>query len=261
MTRHTLGLAALAVAALVAGCGDKAQQNGEHPVVLIGQVSPLTGPQAHLGKDNENGARLALDEINAAGLSLGGKNVVLEMKSEDDAADPKTATTVAQKLVDEGVAGVIGHLNSGATIPASKIYADAGIPQISPSATAVAYTASGFKTAYRVMTNDAQQGSVLGRFAVTKLGAKKIAIIDDRTAYGQGLADEVEKAAKAAGGDVVAREYTSDRATDFMAILTSIKGKAPDLVFFGGMDPQAAPMAKQMKQLGMTAKFLGGDGV
>jgi branched-chain amino acid transport system substrate-binding protein len=262
MTGHTLHWVAMAVAAaLVAGCGDKPQQNGDNSqTVLIGQASPLTGPQAHLGKDNENGARLALDEINAAGLTLGGKKVVLELKSEDDAADPKTATTVAQKLVDEGVAGIIGHLNSGATIPASKIYSDNGVPQISPSATAVAYTASGFKTAYRVMTNDAQQGSVLGNYAVTKLGAKKIAIIDDRTAYGQGLADEVEKAAKAAGGEVVAREYTSDRSTDFMAILTSIKGKAPDLVFFGGMDPQAAPMIKQMKQLGMQAKFLGGDG-
>ncbi|HWR78421.1 MAG TPA: branched-chain amino acid ABC transporter substrate-binding protein [Thiobacillus sp.] len=259
MTGHTLRWVVVA-AALVAGCGDKPQQNGDNQVVLIGQVSPLTGPQAHLGKDNENGARLALDEINAAGLTLGGKKVVLELKSEDDAADPKTATTVAQKLVDEGVAGVIGHLNSGSTIPASKIYADSGIPQISPSATAVAYTASGFKTAYRVMTNDAQQGAVLGQYAVAQLGAKKIAIIDDRTAYGQGLADEVEKAAKAAGGEVVAREYTSDRSTDFMAILTSIKGKAPDLVFFGGMDPQAAPMIRQMKQLGMQAKFLGGDG-
>jgi len=260
MTGHTLRWAVIAVAAFAAGCGDKPQQAGDSQLVLIGQVSPLTGPQAHLGKDNENGARLALEEINAAGLMLGGKKVVLDMKSEDDAADPKTATTVAQKLVDEGVAGVIGHLNSGSTIPASKIYYDNGIPQISPSATAVAYTASGFNTAYRVMTNDAQQGSVLGNFAVTKLGAKKIAIIDDRTAYGQGLADEVEKAAKAAGGEVVAREYTSDRSTDFMAILTSIKGKAPDLVFFGGMDPQAAPMVKQMKQLGMKAKFLGGDG-
>ena len=259
MTNHTL-VWTLVAAALVAGCGDKAQQNSGDQVVAIGQVSPLTGPQAHLGKDNENGARLALDEINAAGLTLAGKKVVLELKSEDDAADPKTATTVAQKLADEGVVGVIGHLNSGATIPASKIYSDNGIPQISPSATAVAYTASGYKTAYRVMTNDAQQGSVLGNFAVTKLGAKKIAIIDDRTAYGQGLADEVEKAAKAAGGEVVAREYTSDRATDFMAILTSIKGKSPDLVFFGGMDPQAAPMMKQMKQLGMSARFLGGDG-
>jgi branched-chain amino acid transport system substrate-binding protein len=260
MTRHTLGFAALTVAVLVAACGDKPQPADGSQTVLIGQVSPLTGPQAHLGKDNENGARMALDEINAAGLSLGGKKVTLEMRSEDDAADPKTATTVAQKLVDEGVAGMIGHLNSGATIPASKIYSDNGVPQISPSATAVAYTAAGYKTAYRVMTNDAQQGSVLGNYAVTKLGAKKIAIVDDRTAYGQGLADEVEKAVKAAGGEVIAREYTSDRATDFMAILTSIKGKVPDLVFFGGMDPQAAPMAKQMKQLGMSAKFLGGDG-
>lgn len=244
---------------LLGGCGEKQQGDGTK-VVRIGQVSPLTGPQAHLGRDNDNGARLALDEINAKGLTIGGEKVRLELKSEDDGADPKTATTVAQKLVDEGVVGVIGHLNSGATIPASKIYADSNIPQISPSATAVAYTAAGYKTAFRVMTNDAQQGSVLGNFAVTKLGAKKIAIIDDRTAYGQGLADEVDKAVKAAGGEVIAREYTSDRATDFMAILTSIKGKAPDLVFFGGMDPQAAPMLKQMKQLGMNAKFLGGDG-
>ncbi len=260
MTGRTIRWVTVALAALMAGCSDKPQTNGDTQVVLIGQVSPLTGPQAHLGKDNENGARLALDEINAAGLKIGGKTIVLELKSEDDGADPKTATTVAQKLVDEGVVGVVGHLNSGATIPASKIYHDNNIPQISPSATAVAYTASGFKTAYRVMTNDAQQGSVLGTYAVKKLGAKKIAIIDDRTAYGQGLADEVEKAAKAAGGEVVAREYTSDRSTDFMAILTSIKGKAPDLVFFGGMDPQAAPMIKQMKQLGMKAKFLSGDG-
>ncbi len=260
MTTRLLHWATLvATSLLINGCGDKPASNGS-TIVRIGQVSPLTGPQAHLGRDNDNGARLALDEINAQGLMIGGKKITLELKSEDDGADPKTATTVAQKLVDEGVVGVIGHLNSGATIPASKIYADNGIPQISPSATAVAYTASGYKTAYRLMTNDAQQGSVLGNYAVTKLGAKKIAIIDDRTAYGQGLADEVEKAVKASGGEVVAREYTSDRATDFMAILTSIKGRAPDLVFFGGMDPQAAPMLKQMKQLGLTAKFLGGDG-
>ena len=244
---------------LLGGCGEKPPSDGSK-IVRIGQVSPLTGPQAHLGRDNDNGARLAVEEINSQGLTIGGEKIRLELKSEDDGADPKTATTVAQKLVDEGVVGVVGHLNSGATIPASKIYSDNSIPQISPSATAVAYTAAGYKTAYRVMTNDAQQGSVLGNFAVAKLGAKKVAIIDDRTAYGQGLADEVEKAVKAAGGEIVAREYTSDRATDFMAILTSIKGKTPDLVFFGGMDPQAAPMLKQMKQLGMNAKFLGGDG-
>ncbi len=176
-------------------------------------------------------------------------------------ADPRTATIVAQKFVDERVAGVIGHLNSGATIPASKIYYDAGIPEISPSATAIAYTAQGFNTAFRVMTNDEQQGKVLGQFAVTKLGAKRIAIIDDRTAYGQGLADQFEKSAKAAGAEIVAHEFTSDRSTDFMAILTSIKGKNPQLVFFGGMDAQGGPMAKQMKQLGLKAQLLGGDGL
>ena len=254
-------MAALLLGAWLTGCGKQPATTADEAVVRIGQASPLTGPQAHLGKDNDNGARLAMEEINAAGLTLGGKKVRIEMISEDDQADPRTATIIAQKFVDNGVAGVIGHLNSGATIPASKIYHDAGIPQISPSATAIAYTAQGFETAFRVMTNDEQQGKVLGRFAVTKLGAKRIAIIDDRTAYGQGLADEFEKSAKAAGGEIVAREYTSDRSTDFMAILTSIKGKNPQLVFYGGMDAQGGPMAKQMKQLGLNVQLLGGDGV
>ncbi len=240
---------------------DAATGAGGETIVRIGSVSPLTGPQAHLGKDNANGARLAIDEINAAGVTLGGKKFKFELLAEDDQADPRTATVVAQKMVDQHVAGVLGHLNSGTSIPASKIYADAGIPQISPSATAIAYTAQGFKTAYRVMTNDLQQGKVLGEYAVMKLGAKRIAIIDDRTAYGQGLADEVEKAAKAAGGEIVAREFTTDRSTDFLAILTSIKAKNPDVVFYGGMDAQGAPMVRQLHSLGLKAKFLGGDGV
>ncbi len=230
-------------------------------VVKIGSVAPLTGPQAHLGKDQENGVRLALDEANASGVMLGGKKVQFELASEDDQTDPRMATVVAQKLVDGQVKGVIGHLNSGTSIPASKIYSDAGIPQISPSATAVAYTAQGYKTTYRVMTNDSQQGKVLGEFAVNTLGAKKIAIIDDRTAYGQGLADVVEQTAKAAGATIVAHEFTTDKSTDFMAILTTIKGKKPDVIFFGGMDPQGGPMVKQMKSLGLTAKLLGGDGL
>ncbi|MEW6676910.1 MAG: branched-chain amino acid ABC transporter substrate-binding protein [Pseudomonadota bacterium] len=250
------------VSALVAGCGQQAAENAETgDVVRIGSVAPLTGPQTHIGKDNENGARLAIEEINAAGLTLGGKPVKLELLGEDDQADPKTATIVADKLLDAGVVAVIGHLNSGTTIPASKRYHDAGIPQISPSATAVAYTAQGFSNAFRVMANDAQQGKALGEYAVGKLGAKKIAIIDDRTAYGQGLADEFEKAAKAVGGEIVAREFTNDKATDFAAILTNIKGKGADLVFFGGMDPQGGPMAQQMKRLGLAAKLLGGDGL
>ncbi len=258
-SKFVVSALALTLALSLAGCGKKAETGVD--VIRIGSVAPLTGPQTHIGKDNENGARLAVDEINAKGLELGGKKVTLELLGEDDQAEPKTATIVAQKLVDAGVVAVIGHLNSGTTIPASKIYNDAGIPQISPSATAVAYTAQGYKTAYRVMANDAQQGKALGQFAVSKMGAKKIAIVDDRTAYGQGLADEFEKAAKAAGGEIVAREFTNDRATDFSAILTSIKGKTPDLIFFGGMDPQGGPMAKQMKSLGLTAKLLGGDGL
>ncbi len=245
----------------LAGCGQKTDTADGTKVVRIGSVAPLTGPQAHLGKDNENGARLAVEEINAQGLTLGGKRVRLELIGEDDQADPKTATIVAQKLIDSGVVAVIGHLNSGTSIPASKYYHDAGIPQISPSATAIAYTAQGYNNTFRVMANDEQQGRVLGSYAVNTMGARRIAIIDDRTAYGQGLADEFEKAARAAGGEIVAREYTHDRATDFTAILTAIKSKNPDLIFFGGMDPQAGPMAQQMKRLGLTARFLGGDGI
>ncbi len=228
--------------------------------VKIGHVAPMTGPQAHLGKDNESGAKLAIEELNAQNLEIGGAKVKFELLAEDDGADPKQGTIVAQKLVDAKVNGVIGHLNSGTTIPASKLYSDAGIPQISPSATNPKYTQQGFKTAFRVMANDIQQGKILGEFAA-KQGAKTVAIIDDRTAYGQGLADEFKKAAETAGLKVVATEYTNDKATDFKAILTKIKSTKADLVFYGGMDAQGGPMAKQMKELGLKAKFLGGDGV
>jgi branched-chain amino acid transport system substrate-binding protein len=247
--------AAAAAALTLAGCGKKDES------VRIGHAGPLTGPIAHLGKDNENGVRLALDEANAAAITLSGKKAAFEMLSEDDQGDPKQGTIVAQKLVDAKVVGIIGHLNSGTTIPASKLYHDAGIAQISPSATNVTYTHQGFKNAFRVMANDAQQGKVLGDYAVGKLGAKNIAIIDDRTAYGQGLADEFEKAAKAAGANIVTREFTGTDKTDFNAILTSIKGKQPDLIFYGGMDSQAGPMLKQVKNLGISAKYLAGDGV
>jgi branched-chain amino acid transport system substrate-binding protein len=248
-----VGVAAAAALSL-AGCGKKDE------AVKIGHAGPLTGPVAHLGKDNENGVRLALDEANAAGITVGGKKLAFALQSEDDQADPKQGTIVAQKLVDAKVVAVVGHLNSGTTIPASKLYHDAGIAQVSPSATNVTYTHQGFKTAFRVMANDAQQGKVLGDYAVAKLGAKTVAIIDDRSAYGQGLADEFEKAAKAAGAEIVTREFTGTDKTDFNAILTSIKGKKPDLIFYGGMDSQAGPMMKQIKNLGVESKFLTGDG-
>jgi branched-chain amino acid transport system substrate-binding protein len=214
-----------------------------------------------LGKDNENGARMAIEELNAAGVTIDGKKVTLELMAEDDAGDPKQGTAVAQKLVDAKVAGVIGHLNSGTTIPASKLYSDAGIPQISPSATNPKYTRQGFKTAFRVVADDTQLGGTLGKYAVETLKGKSIAVVDDRTAYGQGVAEEFAKAVEAAGGKVVAKEFTTDKATDFNSILTTIKGKKPDVVFFGGMDAVAGPMLKQMKSLGIKAKFMGGDGI
>ena len=230
-------------------------------VVKIGHVGPTSGAIAHLGKDNENGARMAIEELNAKGVTIGGKKVKLELLAEDDAGDPKQGTAAAQKLVDSKVMGVIGHLNSGTSIPASKIYSDAGIPQISPSATNPKFTRQGYKTTFRVVADDVHLGGTLGRYAVKDLKGKSIVVIDDRTAYGQGVADEFEKGVKAAGGSTVGREFTDAKATDFTAILTSLKAKKPDIIFFGGMDAVAGPMMRQMKQLGIDAKFVGGDGI
>lgn len=250
-----LKIVASAVLALSAGFASA------QTVVTIAHVGPTSGAIAHLGKDNENGAKMAVEELNAAGVTIGGKKVTLKLMLEDDAADPKQGTAVAQKLADAKVAGVVGHLNSGTTIPASKIYSDAGIPQVSPSATNPKYTRQGFKTAFRLVADDTHLGGTLGRYAVKDLKGKAIAVIDDRTAYGQGVAEEFAKAVVAAGGKVVAKEFTTDKATDFNSILTTIKGKKADVVFFGGMDAVAGPMLRQMKALGIKAKFMGGDGI
>lgn len=258
---------ALLGAGVLAACGKKeesapaATREGEVSVVRIGAASPLTGPQAHIGIDIKNGTQLAVDDVNASGLTIGGKKIKLELLAEDDEANPTKATTVAQKLVDAKVVAVVGHFNSGASIPASKIYSDAGVAQISPGSTNPKYTQQGFKTTYRVVANDDQQGPVCAQYAVGKLGAKNIAVIDDSTAYGQGLANAFEAKATALGASIVAHEHTTDKDTDFTAILTAIKSKNPDLVFFGGIDTQAGPMAKQMAGLGIKAKLLGGDGM
>jgi branched-chain amino acid transport system substrate-binding protein len=235
--------------------------SAQEQVVRIGHVGPISGSIAHLGKDNENGARMAIDELNAKGLTIGGKKVRFQLFAEDDAADPKQGTAAAQKLVDAKVHGIIGHLNSGTTIPASKIYHDAGIVQISPSATNPRYTQQGYQSVFRVVANDGQLGGTLGRYAADTLKAKRVAVIDDRTAYGQGVAEEFIKGARAKGVEVVAQQYTNDKATDFNAILTAIKGRNPDVIFFGGMDAVAGPMLRQMKNLGINAKFMGGDGI
>ncbi|CAE6832512.1 branched-chain amino acid ABC transporter substrate-binding protein [Paraburkholderia haematera] len=230
-------------------------------VVKIGHAAPLTGGIAHLGKDNENGARLAVEEINTRGLTIDGHKIQLELDAQDDAADPKTGTAVAEKFVDDHVVAVVGHLNSGVSIPASKIYSDAGIVQISPSSTNPGYTQQGFKTTYRVVATDAQQGPALANYATKVLGAKRIAIVDDSTVYGKGLADEFAKTVQASGAKIVAREATNDRATEFQAVLRKIKRVQPDVIMFGGMDATGGPFTKQAAALGIRAKILGGDGV
>jgi branched-chain amino acid transport system substrate-binding protein len=247
-----------ALAALAAFAGTVAAQD---MVVKVGHVGPTSGGIAHLGQDNERGAKMAIEDLNAKGVTIGGKKVKLELLAEDDAADPKQGTTAAQKLVDAKVVGVVGHLNSGTSIPAAKVYSDAGVPQVSPSATNPKFTRQGFKTTFRVVADDVHLGGTLGKYAVKTLNGKSIAVIDDRTAYGQGVADEFSKAVTASGGKVAKREFTNDKATDFTAILTSIKATKPDVIFFGGMDAVAGPMLRQMKQLGISAKFLGGDGI
>jgi branched-chain amino acid transport system substrate-binding protein len=250
----------LTVAAAIAAVAGIAA--AQETVVKIGHVGPVSGAQAHYGKDNENGVRMAIEEINAAGTTIGGKKIKFEIQAEDDAADPKQGTAAAQKLCDAKVAGVVGHLNSGTTIPASKVYNDCGIPHVTGAATNPNLTKPGYKTTYRIIANDNALGAGLAFYAADALKLKKVAIIDDRTAYGQGVAEVFKRTATSKGMTVVDEQFTTDKATDFMAILTAIKAKAPDAIFYGGMDPQAGPMLRQMEQLGMAnVKYFGGDGI
>jgi branched-chain amino acid transport system substrate-binding protein len=248
----------VAAAAAMAGAA-----GAQETVVKLGHVGPVSGAQAHYGKDNENGARMAVEDLNAkGGVTIGGKKVKFELVAEDDAADPKQGTAAAQKLCDAKVAGVVGHLNSGTTIPASKVYNDCGIPHITPSATNPKLTEPAYKTTFRLLANDNALGAGLALHAAKNLKLKKVAVIDDRTAYGQGVAEVFKKTAQANGIQIVDEQYTTDKATDFMSILTSIKSKQPDGIFYGGMDPQAGPMLRQMEQLGLSSvKFFGGDGI
>jgi branched-chain amino acid transport system substrate-binding protein len=252
-------LAALAAAAALAGCGEQKPSAGALEV-KIGHAAPLTGGIAHLGKDNENGALLAVEEANAAGVKIGGKPAKFVLLGEDDQADPKTGTTVAQKLVDEKVNGVVGHLNSGVTIPASAIYHQAGIPMITGSATNPQLTEQGFDNVFRVVGRDDQQGPAIASYLAAEKKPKLVAVIDDSTAYGEGIANEVEKTLKAASIEVLPREKGTDKTTDWKAILTKLRGHNPDAVFYGGMDATGGPLLKQGRELGMKAVFSFGDG-
>ena len=248
-----LGLALGLGFAFAAFCVPAAAQK----VVKIGIVGPYTGGAAAYGKDFESSAKLAIEDANASGIKLDGAAVRFEFVSEDDAGDPKQAVSVATRLADMGVAGVVGHLQSGATIPASKVYHAAGIPQVAPAATNPTLTRQGFKTAFRVIGDDLQVGAAMAHYIVTKLGLKSVAIVDDRTAFGQGLADVVAKTVPTIGGTVATREYTTDKSTDFKAILTAIKAKNVQAVFYGGLNAQAGPLKRQMQELGITARLFG----
>ncbi|MBM3566560.1 MAG: branched-chain amino acid ABC transporter substrate-binding protein [Alphaproteobacteria bacterium] len=260
---------AAAVAIALAACGDKKPEAKKAEAakaappsidIKIGHVGPLTGGIAHLGKDNENGARLAVEQANAAGIKIDGKEAKFTFVAEDDQADPKVGTTVAQKLADAKVAGVVGHLNSGTSIPASDIYNKAGIPVISGSATNPKLTEQGFKVQFRVVGRDDQQGPAIASFLAATNKPKLVAVIDDATAYGKGIADEVEKTLKAANVKVLPREQGTDKTTDWKAILTKVKGRNPDAVFYGGMDATGGPLLKQGRELGVKAVFSFGDG-
>ncbi len=274
MKNSRIALSLLAVVGLAA-CGDKSAPKpaakADAPAataapaaaavdIKIGHVGPLTGQIAHLGKDNENGARLAIEQANEAKIKIDGKDAKFTLVAEDDQADPKVGTTVAQKLVDAKVAGVVGHLNSGTSIPASPIYSQAGIPVISGSATNPKLTEQGFKTQFRVVGRDDQQGPAIANYLASNTKPKLVAVIDDATAYGEGLANEVEKSLKTAGVKTLPREKGTDKTTDWKAILTKLKGRNPDAVFYGGMDATGGPLLKQGKELGIKAVFSFGDG-
>ena len=251
--KKVLTLAAAAL--LLASQAGAAQEQ----VVKIGVSGPLSGANAFAGKDNENGVRLAVDELNAKKMTVGGKALKFELMSEDDQGDPKAGVSVAQKFADAGVRFVLGPYNSGVAIPASRVYNDAGII-MSTVGTNPKVTQSGYTNVFRIVASDNQLGSSMAQYAAQQLKIKTIAVIDDRTAFGQGVASEFIKQARKSALKVAGHEFTTDKATDFAAILTSLKSKKVDAIFFGGYAPQAGPMARQMRALGMqNVKLLGGD--
>ena len=255
-TSCSLSLALVAVSLASAHAAD-----AEKPLVVrIAHGGPVSGPIAALGKDEENGVRMAIDELNARKLQLGGRPVHWKLEAGDDAGDPGQATALARRFCDKKVAAVVGHLQSGTTLPAAKIYNECGIPNITPAATNPAITEAGYDDTFRVIANDRAMVNALLDYAVKHQGVKRIAIVDDRTAYGQGIVKLFEAAAAERDVQIVDKQYTSDKATQFASILTTIKGRKPDAIFFGGLDAQAGLMLRQMSQLAMNQmKFLGGD--
>src|SRR6218665_188962 len=231
---------------------------GQEQRVAIGHTRPLSGPNAFAGKDNESGVRLAIEELNVKKIMVGGKVLKFDLVSEDDQCDARTGVSVAQKLIHSAIQYIMGPYCSGVAIPASRVYSEGGA-MLSTVATNPKVTENGYKNLFRITAGDTQIGSNMAGYAGKELKGSGVAVIDDRTAYGQGVAEQFAKDAKKQGLTLVGQEFTTDKSTDFLSILTSLKARQPQAIFFGGYAPQAAPMARQMKQLGLPAKLLGGD--
>ena len=244
-----LWTAALLVAASAGGAAED--------TVKLGVAGPITGGQAKNGQDLKEGTLLAVEEWNARGGVLGKK---IEMVVRDDEALPKNAPSVARELVDAGVFGVIGHFNSGSTIPASEVYHQAGVVTITPASTNTYVTDRNYPDVFRVCGRDDQQGRTAADFIANVMKAKKVAVFDDKTAYGKGLADECAKALKGRV-EVCLREGFDVAERNFRPYLTKLKDAGVDLWYFGGIYEQAAPMLIQASQLGIKAPMMSGDGV
>ncbi|MEW6584386.1 MAG: branched-chain amino acid ABC transporter substrate-binding protein [Nitrospirota bacterium] len=240
----------LMLAFLSLGCQKKTDS------VKIGIAGPMTGDQAKMGMDFKNGVTLAVEEWNSRGGVLGKK---IDMVVSDDQHDPKQAVSVANKMVNDGVVGVIGHFNSSCSIPASDVYYRAGIPMITPGSTNPQLTEKGYKNVFRICGRDDQQGKIAALFALSRLNVKNVAILHDKTTYGQGLADEFKRFL----GDkanVVYYGGIMQGDKDFKMVLTAVKAKNPELIFFGGIYPEAGLLVKQSKELGLNVAYMSGDG-
>jgi branched-chain amino acid transport system substrate-binding protein len=224
--------------------------------IKIGAAGPMTGDQAKMGADFRNGVMLAVEEWNSKGGLLGKK---ISLVVADDQHDPKQAVSVANKLVNDGVVAVIGHFNSNCSIPASDIYNRAGVPMITPASTNPQLTEKGYRGVFRVCGRDDQQGKVAADFVTDKLKLKKVAVIHDKTTYGQGLADEFRKFI-ANKVEVVYYGGVIQGDKDFKTVLTAIKVKTPELVYFGGIYTEAGLIVRQARELGISVPFMSGDG-
>lgn len=263
-TAHRIAalLAVVALAASATGCGTQSadqssEQSDAATTVKIGFAAPLTGDNAVYGEGMKRAVELAIDEANASEEAKA-QGITFEIKAEDDAADPKQAVNVANALVaDSDVVALVGHFNSGCSIPASPVYNDADLAMVTVSSNPQ-LTAQGYDVVNRIVAKDDAQGGFAGELAM-HLGYEDVAVIDDGTQYGQGLATEFKKAFTAAGGTVVSEDRIQAKDVDFSALVTKLKKEGPTAVYYAGAHTEGALLTKQMKEAGLDVPLIGGD--